>query len=298
MMEVTHHPLKGATWMLSAGLAFALINTLTQVLSIHMGMNSTSVAFIQYAIALIVFIPWVYKTGIKATLSTSYPSLHVLRVVLAVVGIQLWIWALAYPIPIWQGIALLMTSPLMATLGAGLFLKEQVGLYRWLATLVGFCGAMLILEPWSESFNWAALLPLGAAFFWASYSLMVKRLSRDDTSSTMVMYLLLLMTPFNALLTFSDFTQPASLNTWLFLVCIGLLTAFAQWAIARAYAVADAAFVQPWDHLKLPVNVLAGYLVFGWMPPGRLWLGAAMIILAVAFITHWENREQQVAVKV
>ncbi|MGL4601214.1 MAG: hypothetical protein ACRCVE_06945, partial [Plesiomonas sp.] len=72
---------------------------------------------------------------------------------------------------------------------------------------------------------------------------------------------------------------------------VGLLTAFAQTAIAKAYASADASFVQPFDNFKLPINIAAGWIVFGWAPPGRLWLGAAIIIAATAFITHREHQQ-------
>jgi drug/metabolite transporter (DMT)-like permease len=287
-----HNPLYGAAWMLTAGVAFATINSLTQVLSIRMGLNSTSIAFYQYLFALVLFLPWLIRQGLLKSLKTRHPFQHVIRVALAVIGIQLWIWALAYPVPIWQGIALLMTSPLMATLGAGILLKENIGLVRTMATLAGFSGAMLILEPWSETFSWATLLPLGAAFFWACYSLMVKKLSDVDSSNTIVIYLFLLMTPFNAILAINQFQIPNELSVWGLLTVLGLLTTLAQWAIARAYAVADAAYVQPWDHFKLPVNVFAGYLIFGWVPPGHLWIGATIIIAAVCFITHWESRVQ------
>jgi len=277
--------------MLTAGLAFAIVNSLAQVASINFGLPSTTVAFIQYAIALIVILPYLRTLGIRQSLRTSNLKLHVLRVFLSVIGIQLWLWALAYPVPIWQGIALLMTSPLFATIGSGLFLKEKVGAARWGATLAGFIGAMIILEPWADDFSWATLLPVGAAFFWACYSLMVKRLSSSDGPSTMVVYLLLLITPFNILLAVPDWQTPSGSTIWLVLIGAGCMTALAQWAIVKAYAVADASFVQPFDHAKLPLNVLAGWVVFSWVPPGRLWLGAAIIIASVAFITQWETKK-------
>ncbi len=62
-------------------------------------------------------------------------------------------------VPIWQAIALVMTSPFFIIIGARLFLGETVGRDRWLATLTGFIGAMIILQPWSDSFTLAALLP-------------------------------------------------------------------------------------------------------------------------------------------
>ena len=231
--------------------------------------------------------------GIRESLQTNHLGWHIFRVFLSVIGIQLWLWALAYPVPIWQGIALLMTSPLFATIGSGLFLKEQVGVARWGATLSGFIGAMLILEPWADDFSLAALLPIGAAFFWACYSLMVKKLSSNDSPSTMVVYLLILITPFNLLLAIPEWHTPEGGLIWLILIGAGALTALAQWAIVKAYSVADASFVQPFDHAKLPLNVLAGWVVFSWVPPGRLWLGAAIIIASVAFITQWESKKSR-----
>ncbi|MFA0230978.1 EamA family transporter, partial [Vibrio sp. 10N.261.45.A7] len=115
-----HHPIQGASWMLTAGLAFAVINSLTQIASIHFGLTSTTVAVIQYAIALFAILPYLKTLGIRRALKTDNLKLHVFRVFLSVIGIQLWIWALAHPVPIWQGIALLMTSPLFATIGSGL----------------------------------------------------------------------------------------------------------------------------------------------------------------------------------
>ncbi|MCP3700516.1 MAG: DMT family transporter, partial [Aliivibrio sp.] len=285
-----HQPVQGASWMLTAGLAFAIVNSIAQYVSMNFGLPSTMVALVQYAIALVVILPYLRTLGLRNSLRTQHLGMHALRVFLSVIGIQLWLWALAYPVPIWQGIALLMTSPLFATIGSGLFLKEKVGAARWCATLAGFVGAMIILEPWADSFTWATLLPVGAAFFWACYSLMVKKMSSNDSPSTMVVYLLVLITPFNILLALPDWQTPSGMNVWLLLFGAGIMTALAQWAIVKAYAVADASFVQPFDHAKLPLNVLAGWIVFGWAPPGRLWLGAAIIIASVAFITQWERR--------
>ncbi|RJX67420.1 DMT family transporter [Vibrio sinensis] len=292
-----HHATQGASWMLAAGLSFAMVNSLAQWLSIHYGLPSTTIALVQYTIALIAILPYLKTLGIRHSLKTKTLGLHIFRVFLSVIGIQLWLWALAYPIPIWQGIALLMTSPLFATIGSGLLLKEHVGTARWGATIAGFIGAMIILEPWADSFTWATMLPVGAAFFWACYSLMVKKLSSSDSPSTMVIYLLILITPFNILLALPEWEMPSGSTVWLLLITAGITTALAQWAIVKAYSVADASFIQPFDHAKLPLNVLAGWMMFGWVPPGRLWLGAMIIIVSVAFIARWETKESRLTSK-
>ncbi len=286
-----HSPVLGAIWMLSAGAAFAGVNSLGQYLSYKLGMPSPNVAFFQYLIAFLVLLPWIKQQGLGRLFTTQQPLQHLVRVAFAVLGVQFWLWALSWPVPIWQGIALLMLSPLMATVGSVLFLGESISFLRWGATLAGFCGAMIILEPWSENFTFASLLPVIAAVFWAGYSLMVKHQSRTEDSSTIVLYLLILITPFNAVLAAPVFSLPQG-SEWGFIIAAGLLTGIAQLAIVKAYEVADASYIQPFDHAKLPMNVLAGWLVFGWVPPGRLWLGAAVIIGATLFIAH---REAQIS---
>lgn len=292
MMNTHHRPIWGAIWMVAAGAAFACVNTTLQYLGIKLGLASTNAVLIQYGIALLVLVPFLNRQSIKTALTSKHRSLHILRIAVSVVGIQLWTWALQANVPIWQGIALLMTSPLFATLGSGLFLRETVSNARWAATLLGFVGSMIILAPWSDAFSYYALLPIGAAMFWAAASLMTKYSLSDDSPMTVVTYMLVLMLPINAFFAVPAFALPSSGLAWGLLLFAGVLTAFAQWAIAKAYASADASYVQPFDHAKLPLNVLAGFVVFGYAPPGQLWIGAALIIAAVTFITHYEQKMQ------
>ncbi len=292
MKPHSHIPLQGALWMILAGTCFAIINTSNQYLSTRLGLHNTVVGFFQYFISFMVMLPWIIKTGLTTALKTDHLMLHVLRVLLSVIGIQLWLWALAYPIPIWQAIALVMTSPLFVTIGSWLFLKEHVGIKRWFATLVGIGGSLIILEPWSENFVLASLLPIAAAFFWAAYSLMIRKMSNTESTGSMVVYLLILIAPMNFILALPNFTAPSN-PMWVILVITGSLLALAQWSLVKAYASADASFIQPFDLVKLPLNVLAGWIVFDYVPPGKLWLGASLLVGATIFILHQENKLQK-----
>ncbi len=280
-------------YMVGAGIAFAAVNSLTQLATMIEGTSSTSTAFWQYAIAALFSIPFVLKSGLSG-LKTDHMVLHILRVVAATIGVQLWVYGLSLGVPIWQAIALIMTSTFFVTIGAALLLKEKVGPARWLATLVGFAGGMIILQPWSDAFELKTLLPIGAAFFWAVTSLFTKELTKTENPQSITLYLLLLLTPINLVLALGTPTgiviSTGAAIQWI--VIAGLLVALAQWLITKAYATADAAYVQPFDHLKLPFNVLAGFYIFGWVPGGNLWLGAALIIIASLFIAHRESQAQ------
>ncbi|EMY45802.1 DMT family transporter [Glaesserella parasuis] len=292
-----HQPVKGAIAIITAGFLFACVNTLIPKLTSVSAIDASVIALVQYLVAFIFLMPSMANMGFFQSLKTKHFGMHCFRVFLSAIGIQCWTMALAYLIPIWQGIALLMTSPLFVTIGSGLFLKEKVDTKRWIATFLGFVGAMIILEPWSENFEWVVLLPVAAAFFWACYSLMVKKLSNEDSPTTMVAYLFILITPFNLLIALTNlspegFSLP-SFSDFGFLILLGFFTALAQLAVAKAYSLADASYIQPFDFIKLPLNVLAGWLVFNWVPPGKLWLGAAIIIGATMYITHAEAKQSQ-----
>jgi drug/metabolite transporter (DMT)-like permease len=296
--HLTHKPLQGASFMMLAGLAFAGVNTLTPYLAAELHMRSGWIAFYQYLIALACMLPWMLKQGLRQVMATRYFWRHFWRIVMAVIGIQLWVRALSIPIPIGQGLALLMASPLFATLGAVLYLKERVDTRRSLALILGFVGALIILNPWSERFSYVMLFPLMAAFFWACHSIMLKDLADKDSSITMVAYLYLLVTPFNLVLaltnnlsTLDNMTvqTPTASSAWLF-VALGVLTALAQYFIARAYHAADAVFIQPFDYVKLPINVLLGFIFFGWGIDLVFVIGAGLIVGSSFFITHQESR--------
>ena len=259
--------LLGAIYMICAGLSFALVNLATQYLTMRLGVASPFVAFGQYFAALLFSLPWLMKVGLKAV-HTKAPGRHLLRVIFAVLGVQAWVAGLAY-VPIWQGIALIMTSPFFVTLGAHLLLKEKIGIHRLAATVVGFLGGMIILAPWSDGFTIHALWPVVAAIFWAATSLMTKTLTDAEAPEAVTLYLLLFMTPFNGLMAAgSGFVVP-DMTALGIIVLSGFFVLLSQWLITRAYSVADAAYVQPFDHVKLAFNVAVGWIAFGFAPVGN-----------------------------
>lgn len=281
-------PLRGAAFMVGAGLCFALANALTQIVTSQLGFRPQSDSFWQYAIAMMLALPFLRRHGL-AGLKTAHPVLHLLRVLVSALGVQAFVMALAHGTPIWQVIALVMTSPFFVLLGAALVLGERVVLSRWGAALLGFAGAMILLRPWETGFALAALYPVAAAILWAAASLLTKRLTLTERPETVTLWLLVLLTPINGAISLhAGFEWPTG---WI-LVCLlagGVLVFLAQHFLTLAYSAADAAFVQPFDDIKLISNVVVGWAVFGYLPEGPLWLGVAMILAASSWLL-WSER--------
>jgi drug/metabolite transporter (DMT)-like permease len=293
-------PFWGASAMVGAGLVFALINVLTQWASIDLKYPPTALAFWQYGLALFAFVPWLLRHGFKA-LKTRHVFTHIARVILATLGVQFFVASLAH-VPIWQVIAIDMTSPFIVVLGAGMLLGEPTGFKRIAATIAGFIGAMIILAPWSDDFSAYSLLPLGAAAMWAGSSLMTKTLTDDETPEAVTAYMLALLTPINAgfLLAGSGFSfaaafvPPSGTVLWVILA-LAALTALSQFLLTLAYARADAAYLQPFDYVRLPVNIIAGLVVFHYAPAGYLWPGAAIIIAASFYLLRTDQEDAAIA---
>lgn len=281
-------PVMGAVFMVLAAIAFAGVNAANQWSQQFNGVSGQAVAFFQYLFALIFALPWIWREGRKA-LATNHLRWHILRVVLSAIGVQAFVTSFAH-MPIPQIIALVMVSPFFVIAGAALFLREKVTWSRLAATSAAFVGAMIVLEPWSSSFSLSALLPILAAIVWAGASLITKFLTRDEKPETITIYLLLLLTPINlAFFAGAGFPMPDG-SAFMLLIALGVLTALAQYFGTRAYAVADATYLQPFDDLKLPINTLASWFIFAYAPSANFWPGAALIVAASLYIATRENK--------
>lgn len=285
------NPLKGAAYMVLAGICFAFANAITFVITAQLGFLPQSDTFWQYAIALAFSLPFVLRHGL-AGLRTDQPVLHIIRVVLSALGVQAFVMSLASGTPIWQVIALVMTAPLFVLLGAALFLRETVSPARWIAAALGLAGATIVSDLWTSGLTTATLYPLAAALLWGASSLMTKYLTRSEPAPTVTLWLLVLLTPINAGLSLqAGFELPTmAILGWLF--GAGLIMMAAQYLLTWSYAAADAAFVQPFDDLKLISNIVIYGLWFGYWPEGNIWLGVAMILAGSLYLL-WSSRGQQ-----
>ncbi len=274
--------LTGAAFMVGAGVAFAVVNVAVQGATMAYGAAPAAVVFWQYAIALAVCLP---VLDVRRSLATGDWRWHLVRVALAAIGVQFWVYGLAY-VPIWQAISLILLSPFFVTLGAAVILREMVTPARWGAVCLGIIGGCIVLAPWSDAFTGAALYPVLAALFWAASSVLTKHLARAEDAGVLTVWLLILLVPINAALAWDG---GFAIVGWPLVIVAGLATALAQYALASAYRRADAAYLQPFDHLKLPLNVAFGFLAFGFAPEGWIWGGVALILTASVW-TAWEER--------
>lgn len=273
--------------MTAAAFGFSLMNV--AIREAAQELSPLQVAFLRNFFAAVTLMPWLMAGGFAA-LRTNRLKTYVWRAALGLVAMMLWFSALAV-LPLADAVALNFTVPLFATIGAALFLGEVVRARRWVATLVGFLGVLIILRPGFTELSLVMLLPIVAAFFQAVGALLVKSLSRTEGAGTVVAYMNLLLTPMSLVPALFVWQWPS----WYVLgLCafVGFTGAIAHVAFTRAYALVDASAVMPFDYMRLPFAAALAYLLYAELPDLWTWVGAGVIAASAIYIGH---REAQLA---
>ena len=172
--------LRGILWVGLSGVVFALLNVFTLIPAQHL--NPYVMAFLRYLFGALFLLPIVWRLGLYRSLHTNRIGLHISRGALHTIGIVLWFVAL--PLTTLAEItALGFTGPIFVTIGAALFLAEDVRLRRWLAVIVGFIGAMIIIRPGFSSLHIGVICILVSTPIFSASNLISKALARTDSAN-------------------------------------------------------------------------------------------------------------------
>jgi drug/metabolite transporter (DMT)-like permease len=135
---------------------------------------------------LVVFAP---RRGLML-LRSSWPLLQVSRSTLFCVSTFLMFYALGF-VPLATAVAIFFTSPLIVTALAPVVLGEPVGVARTFAVGAGFLGAMIVVQPGSGAYHWAAFLILISAAASAVTQVLSRKVAGHDTPETSNTYMVL-----------------------------------------------------------------------------------------------------------
>jgi drug/metabolite transporter (DMT)-like permease len=185
--------------------------------------------------------------------------------------------------------ALSFAAPVWSTIGAALLLGETVHRSRWIATLGGILGVLVILRPGLGAASLPAVLVLTGTVAYALSSLTVKVASRHQTALAIVLQMSLLMTLISAGPALLVWRWP-SLEALLLGAALGTLATLGWYALTRAFAMTDASALAPYDFARLPLTIAPAFLLFGEVPDALSILGSAIIFAAALYASRQEMR--------
>ncbi|MBT3369325.1 MAG: DMT family transporter [Rhodospirillaceae bacterium] len=184
------------------------------------------------------------------------------------------------------------TAPMIVVALSAILLHERVGAARWVAVGGGFLGVLIVLQPGTgNALPPAALWLLLAAVSWSVVQILSRQVAAHDRSETTAIYTyavaLLATTPFVPV--YFDFSISPGPGGWLAFLLIGLVGGIRHYCIIKAYALAPASLIAPFNYTELLGATLVGVIVFGTLPNGATWLGAGVIIAAGLYLAHRER---------
>ena len=193
--------------------------------------------------------------------------------------------------------AIFFSGPILVTALAPFLLKERLGPGKVAAAGVGFAGTLVVIRPgWTVEYL-AVSLVIASAVASALFQILSRKLAEHDrplTSNTyMVLVGFVLMTlPLPVVWR----TPVASLDIFVFLL-IGVLGGIGHYFLVRAFEMAPAAFLSPFNYAQIIGATALGYLLFGQLPDLWTWVGAAIIALSGTFLLLSERSRTRVVEK-
>ncbi len=197
---------------------------------------------------------------------------------------------------VWLGLAqssaIMYVAPLVVTLLSMPILGEPVGWRRILSVTIGFTGALIIIRPGGETFQWAILLPFIAAFCHAGYQLTTRLVARADNAMTTLAYTAAVGTVISSFGLLFGWRTP-DLEGWIGFAAMGLVGCLSHFTFIKAFTAANAAVVAPFGYLSLLWATLLGFLLFGELPDTWTIVGALVIVASGLYILHRERTRKR-----
>jgi len=275
--------MRAALLMLGSTLAFSGMVLMIRFASSTL--PATEIAFFRNFFGLLVLLPLIVRRG-QPFPRPSALSRYFLRTCVGLTSMLCAFWVIAH-LPLSQAISLSYSAPIFVTIGAILLLGETVRIRRWVAVSAGFVGVLVVMRPWSSAFSAGMLVAVLAAALSAMASILNKQLTKLDPPNTVVLYTYLLWVPMSLLPALTQWQWPQP-TAWLWLIGTGIFGTFGQLLWVRALRIGEVSALQPISFTQLPVVVLFGWWLFDESPDRWTLLGAAIILIANAYIAHRE----------
>lgn len=222
---------------------------------------------------------------------TRNPRLQILRGGAILLASAAMVTGLRY-IPLAETNVLFAASPLIVTALSVPMLKERVGPRQWIGVIIGFLGVLLIMRPGFAAIHPAAIVVVLGAGFYAVSQIAARRLGQFDDPRTTVFYTALVCFVVMSAIAPFVWVAPRPID-WAVMAATGLLSMTGHLAATKAFQLAPAATVSPFNYSGMVWAVLFGYLGFGNLPDRWTVLGAIVIVASSLYILHRRRQVRQ-----
>ena len=195
-------------------------------------------------------------------------------------------------LPLADSLTLMFIAPIIVTLLSAVILKEKFGISRWIAVLIGFFGALIVIRPGFNEINLATLAAIGAGFSYALYIVSTRKLSSIDHP-----LLTLIFTGLSGCFIISVIVYwvwiPLNYYQWILLISLAAVGTLGHLLLILSLNYAEASKLAPLGYFEIVSNMIIGYIFFNDFPDKWIWIGLFFIISSGIYISFRENKKSQ-----
>ena len=267
---------RGIILMVASMCAFALADTLVKLSTSVI--SPAQVLFYLIGGGLIIFSLMAKLQNDRLLDPRAFSAILLLRYLAEIIGMGGMVMALAN-VPISVVGAITQASPMLATVGAVLFLNESVGWRRWCSIIVGFFGVLLIAQPGAIEFDYAILWAILAMVALSVRDLTTRLIPADMASASIATYTMAAATPFTILwvLYNGESLLPAQMN-WFMTIPMVVIGSTGYMLLIASIRLAEVSVVMPFRYSRIIFLLILGVLVFDEKPGAPMLIGASLII--------------------
>ncbi|MCL9782143.1 DMT family transporter [Vibrio sp. S4M6] len=247
----------------------------------------TMIVFSRFLVGLLYLTPFAIRNN-EFALIRNYP-IQFVRGGAGLLAIMCFFCSLKY-IPIVDAIALNNVAPLFIPIILFLFYKVSISRKLIFCIIIGFIGVLLIIKPDKGIFNWMSLIALLSSFFAAIASLSIKRLSKTNSTQSILFFYFLISTVFSAFLLPVEYPHQ-TIGDILLMIMVGILALIFQYSVTRAFKYSNAEVVSPLLYMSVLFGLLFDWIFHDKAPSFYSSIGTIFIVLSCMFILVIRKRE-------
>jgi drug/metabolite transporter (DMT)-like permease len=283
------HVVSGILCRVGSGLSFSTMGALLKLASME-GLNAPELVFYRSLFSLPVVLFWVLKRESLTSLKPNRPLAHVWRSCLGLLSMGLTFQALIL-LPLADATAINFTAPIFATILSFLVLREDVGLHRWGAVVLGFIGVLIVARPGGSSLPVLGIaIALVGAVGQAGVTTTLRHLQRSENVAAIVFWFAIAGIVVGGLL-MPFFGRLHGLTALALVVAGGLAGGVGQLLMTSSLR-APVSVVSPFDYLQIVAATIYGWLLFSDVPSLHTILGAALIAGSGIYTALREHRRR------
>ena len=226
------------------------------------------------------------KNRINNFYQTKRAFLHFLRCFVGLIAMVAIFIALRN-LPLATVVSISFAAPIFTTIFSIFFLSERVGIYRWLAVVIGFVGILIITEPGFESLNIYYIFPIIFCIGLSYVAIAIRQLSSTEPVWLISLNFSIVIT-IAGLCTLPYGWKIPSFIDFFVLSLVGLFGGVANLWLSQSYKFSEVSLVTPLKYLGLVFAIFFGYLIWGEVPSLKSLVGGLLVILSSIIIFRRE----------